>query len=586
MAANVPKLKNTLQTLAAKRTNIESTWDQIERYVMPLTGKVQTTDPNLTTDIEAWDFTASLANEHLAAALAGSVVPSSTRWFAFEFQDPDLRKDQAALAYLEKLTEMTWTELRNSDFAMEIGAGLLEYTGIGNMGLVVEPTATDVWDGVDFTCIPAKQYHFVEDSKGGIEQFFRLLSWTPIQIRDRCTDADGNDVGIPETVRSKLAAGGDQALQELKVIFAIWKRRELTKQQTDPRNERGGFLPVAPERRAFGYVYFLEETGEVIGQEGGYYEMPAVVGRWAKTPGTSWGFGRGNQALRACKYLNKYLESARAAAEKVVDPATMVTERGLLSDLNLRPGGLTVAKSKEDAWVHESGARFDVSGEVIRDTRNEIRRLFHEDDLQLKESPAMTATEVQARRDLMDRSLGAPVGRLQNDVLSPLLNILLAHLRRAGKLPEVPATVKAKKAEVSVSYYGAISRAQRIDEVASIERGSAYVASLVKSDPEHFGEAADVFDPVQAVREVFQRLGTPAMVLKSEEVVKQEREAKNKALAAQQQAELAQTQAGAAKDAASAMATLPAPPAASGAGGLTFAPQQALLPQTGLPGGM
>ena len=188
----------------------------------------------------------------------------------------------------------------------------------------------------------------------------------------------------------------------------------------------------------------------------------------------------------------------------------------------------------------------------------------------------------------MDRSLGAPVGRLQTDVLSPIIHLILGHLDRAGKLPPVPGAVKAKQAEVAVTYYGAISRAQRVDEVASIERLSAFVASLVKSDPEHFGAAADVFDPVVAVREAALRLGTPAMVLKSEEVVLKERAEKAKIQMAMQQAELAKTQAGAARDAATAAATMPAaqpPTNLLGGAGMTIQPQPSLMPQTGFPPG-
>lgn len=188
----------------------------------------------------------------------------------------------------------------------------------------------------------------------------------------------------------------------------------------------------------------------------------------------------------------------------------------------------------------------------------------------------MTATEVQARRDLMDRSLGAPVGRLQNDVLSPLLRIVLAHLDRAGKLPKPPESVKSKKAEVAVSYFGAISRAQRIDEVAAIERGAALVASLVQSDPERFGKAALILDPVQTIREAFLRLGTPAKMLKSDAVVQREARDQAAAQARQAQAETALTEASAAAKAAQASS-------AAGGSPLGIELQPALNPSTGMP---
>ena len=587
MPADTMKLKRTFEALRTDRSSLSGTWDQIERYILPISGKTYTQDKDAQTDSEAWDFTASLANEHLAAMLGANVTPAGARWFGFEWQDPELREDRDALAYLEKLTNLTWSEIRNSDFSMEIGAGYLEYSGYGNMALVVEPTSTDRerWEGFDFTCVPVKECYFEEDSRGGVETFFRHLRWTPVQIRDRFQTAERL---LPQRIVDAAVAGGDRANEPLDVVFAIFRREGIKEQRDEKTGKR---LLVAPELRPHGYCYFILESGEQLGDEGGYYEMPAVVGRWARKPGMAWGFGRGNIALRSVKYLCTYLDVVRAAAEKVADPAHLVTERGLLSDVNLEPGGQTVVGDVErDMKVFESGARFDVSNDVIRDLRMEIRRLFHEDDLQLKESPQMTATEVQARRDLMDRSLGAPVGRLQTDVLSPMLRIILGHLERAGKLPPVPDQVQRKKAEIAVTYFGAISRAQRVDEVAAIERGAAFVASLVKSDPEHFGDAALVFDPVQAVREAFQRLGTPAKVLKSDDQVRKEREQRMAAMARAQQAQAAMAEAKAAESGAKAEATLRAAGAAAapalGGAGLAMAPQPALLPQTGLPAGI
>jgi hypothetical protein len=301
--------------------------------------------------------------------------------------------------------------------------------------------------------------------------------------------------------------------------------------------------------------------------------MPAVVARWGKVPGSKWGFGRGNVAIRNVKYLNSFKESARCAAEKANDPSWKTTERGLLSDLNNEPGGVTVVASMDDLQPNESASRFDVSAEVLRDERSEVRRVFHEDDLMLKESPQMTATEVQARRDMMDRVLGSPVGRLQTDALVPLCSIVLRHLYRAGRLPKAPAVVNERQATLKVRFRGPIARAQLLDEVVAIERVAGFVASLMKQGLE---EARHYIDLSQTLREHAKRVGAPTSMLKSPQDVKKAIEAEAQLARAAAEAEIGKNQGQGALAQAQAAALPSAPPAAGGT--LQIGTQPALVP--------
>ena len=160
MPCDIPKLRQIFETLKAERAPIESVWDEIEKYVMPMSGTTPETrgaTPTQKTDIGVWDLTAPLACEHLASSLHGSVTSPAARWLDFEFDDQDLEKDQEAVRYREKLAELTWSELQGSDFNMEISSGYLEYAGIGNMLLSLEPGDAQTWDGLDFTAIPCRQ---------------------------------------------------------------------------------------------------------------------------------------------------------------------------------------------------------------------------------------------------------------------------------------------------------------------------------------------------------------------------------------------------------------------------------------------
>jgi hypothetical protein len=565
MAVDILRLRAKYEALRAEKSAVEGLWDEIERYILPTTSRqgepTGEARSKLETSVEAWDLTAPLACEHLASSLHGSVTSPAAKWLDFEWQDADLERDHEAIKHREALSQLVWNELQASDFNMEIASGYLEYAGLGNMVLTVEPTHPTRWEGLDFTAVPCREANFEEDSRGGVKTLFRRLRWTPVQILDKF-----GEEGTPERIR-KLAEHAEAGVTRLEVVFCIFRREEVSIEAPES--------PVLAENRAFGSVYFTLEQTEQLGDEGGYYEMPAVVARWARVPGSKWGFGRGNIALRNVKYLNAFKESARAAAEKAVDPSLKATENGVLSDPDLSPSGVTIVSSMDELQPLESGARFDISAEVIRDEQVQIRRAFHEDDLQLKESPAMTATEVQARRDLMDRVLGSPVGRLQADALVPIVMIVLRHLYRAKRLPVAPASVKERKAELKVRFRGPIARAQVMDEVVGIEREAAFVASLLKMG---FQEARFHFDVGQAIREHAKRVGSPASTLHSM--------AKAKELEAQARA-AAERQAGAeaSKVEGEAMRAMTQAASASGGmggGSLSIAQQPALVPSGGM----
>ena len=549
------KLKAQFDALGSEKSDVEAVWDEIEKYVMPVSGRVSEQSgatPDQRTSLDLWDLTAPLACEHLASSLHGSVTSPAARWLDTEWPDQDAEQDHDCVVYREALANLAWGELQSSDFNMEIASAYHEYSGLGNMALLTEAASATEWKGLDFTAVPVREVRYAEDSRGGVRLFFRHLRWTLVQ----CLDRFGEE-GLTDKLRERLKLP-DSASTRVDIVFAIYRREDVPESAAD-----GG--PLAKERRPWGAVYFLLETAEQLGEEDGYYEMPAVVGRWARKPGSAWGFGRGHVALRAVKFLNRYLEEARASAALANNPPTLTTQRGMLTDLHLEPGGNTVVENIEDVKALESHARFDVSAEVIQDARAEIRRCFHEDDLQLKESPAMTATEVQARRDLMDRVLGSPVGRLQADVLEPIVQIVLGHLSRAGRLPPMPDLAKRKHLSPRLKLRGPIARAQLMDEVTGIEREASFVAGLLKMG---FEEARYHFDVGAAIREHSKRVGAPAVTMRAEADAKRLMAADQAAARAAQQAATAKDQGAAAqdqrnkKDGAAPAASPPPPPAA------------------------
>ena len=417
-------------------------------------------------------------------------------------------------------------EIQASDFNTEISCAYQDMVVFGPSAMIEEANAQKfpgMWNGLDFTCVPIREIYFEEDEKSRARVFYRRLQWTPVQILSKFAEK------TPEWIRSKAEASTGVE-DRIDLIFCVFKRDNI-------KPLRLGEV-AAPTLRPYGYKYVLRNTGDEIGDEGGYYDMPAYIARWEKTSGSIWGHGPGMIALPTVKYLNAWMEAQKNSAEKQVDPAMLVTERGLISDPDLTPGGITVVRTLDDIKMFESGARQDVAVQVLMDLREMVRKFFREDDLQLKQSPQMTATEAQIRYELMNRLLGSTLARIQNDLLDPLLQTTFNIMYREKQFPPTPQSILDTRAEMQIEYLGPLMRSQRTDEVGSIER----LLQSVGQTAQFFPEVIDVVDPIAAIREIAERLSTPADILNDENEIakrKQQRAQMQQAVQAEQEGKAA-----------------------------------------------
>jgi hypothetical protein len=499
--------------LKSARSTIEGKWQEVDRYIMPLQqGDFATTIPTESSKdwstLDVWDSTAPIGADRLAAMLHSTLL--SGRWFGANFRAAKVNQDPKARNWLDDCVDRMFDALMVSNFPVEMASLILEWVGYGNGCLTQSLVSDTAWEGLDFSCHPVRELLFEEDHTGRPYRVFRPLAWTPVQILSKFRDKDDPSKPsktIPESVLTR-AAKPDGGGEKLSVIFCVYPR-EGVKQMTYGEKARD------PMKRPWAWKYVLRE-GLVTLEEGGFYEMPTYVARWAKSATSQWGYGPSLLALPTVKLVNALQEHIVNAAAKVVDPATLVTERGLMSDLDLGPGGQTTVRSIEDIAPYESKARFDVSEMLLADHRNMIRKHFREDDITLKDSPAMTATEVNRRFVLLNRFLAPPVKRIQHDVFAPVIQNTFNAMYRMGQLEEAPDVVK-QNPRMQIEFFGPLMTAQRDDEVAALERLLAAKAAMTKMDPGSV--AKHVIKDDQALREMAERLATPASVLASQQEV-------------------------------------------------------------------
>ena len=297
--------------------------------------------------------------------------------------------------------------------------------------------------------------------------------------------------------------------EKKEVVFAVFPREGYRDIKTTSK--------LAPEMRPYGSAYFMHNDGYNLDKEGGYYEMPAYVPKWRKTNDSMWGNSPAMLVLSDIKTLNDLVELTLSQLAKVVDPPSFVTERGLLSDLDLEPAGLTVLRSKEDYWQYQTTARFEPGELRIERLQASIRRAFLVDQLELKESPAMSATEANIRYELMQRLLGPTLGRLKSDLFDPMIERTVKILHRAGELPKPPPLVVEMKGQFDIEYTGPLAKAQRSQTAAAMEDWAMKITDLAGAvgnvAPEEATKIMAVADWDKFVEELADIKGVPMSVL-------------------------------------------------------------------------
>ncbi len=499
-----------------RRGTVEGVWDEIEKFVLPLRGDFYST-LNSEGEVdwrrrEIYDSTAVLACQSLAASIQGNLTSPSQKWFDLRFRDDELNDNDAAMEWLEDCSERIYQALNESNFDIEIAEAYLDLVGFGTSSITEE---VDEDGKLLFSAVPVREAFFEEDHKKQVYRFYRRLQWTATQIISKFGEEN-----VPDKIR-KMADTPDGSTQTQVVIFCIYPR--------DVPADLDVSKPIADKSRPFGYKYVLKTGQETLGEEGGYYEMPSFVSRWRKTAGSRWGHSPATVALADILMLNQIKEATVEAAGKAIDPASLVLESALLSDLDLERGGKTIVNDIDGVRPYESGTKFDVANMEISMLVDSIRNAFFQNQLELKESPAMTATEVNVRYELMQRLLGPTLGRLKTDLLDPLIQRSFNILYRAGQLEEMPQELTA--APLDIEYNGPLPRAQQSDTAMAIEQWLMGLAQMA----EVFPEAMDLVDTDEAVRTIATLRGVPAKVLKSAQEIEEKRSQRN------QQMQVAQT---------------------------------------------
>jgi hypothetical protein len=461
----------------------EGVWQDCYDFALPQRNAVASAPSVDRRSERLFDGTAPDSADQLAASLMSQLVPPWTRWFGLQPGTEVPEESRTAVGeVLEKTAATLQSHFDRSNFAVEAHQCFLDLVVAGTATLQFEEAAPGEDSAFRFAAVPLAQIHVEEGGEGRADTLFRASEMRADRLVERFPRAE-----LPEDVK-----------RDAKDVAEGIERRHTV-------------VEIAiPEDGAERYVAILETGANarepVVLAEGRFAQSPFLVFRWLKAPGEVYGRSPVMKALPDIKTANKVLELVLKNASIAVTGIWQADEDGVLNPANvkLQPGTI-IPKAVGSAGLTplEAPGRFDVSNLVLEDLRKRIRHALLADRPGAIDGPKMTATEVLECSAEMARILGATYGRLQSELLTPLVGRAIAILRWRGLVP--PMTVDGPVVELQYK-----SPLARVQSESDVRNAIAWIQQTSMLGPE--GMAA--VDAGAAARWIARAMGVPADIVK------------------------------------------------------------------------
>ncbi len=430
-----------------------------------------------------FDGTAPDAVDQLAASLLAELTPPWARWFGFApgREIPEhLHGDLAPK--LERAAEILQQHFDRSNFAVEIHQCFLDLAVAGTACLSFEEAAPGRMSAFRFAAVPLWDVVLEEGAEGRLDIAYRRNRLSRLQLHSRFPKAE-----LPASATTDGNGDGDRLYTVIEAVT--------------PRETGSGY----------DYAAVLEGGAETFNgprllAKARLDQSPFLSFRWMKAPGEAYGRSPVMKALPDIKTANKVVELTLKNAAIAVTGIWQADDDGVLNPATVKlvPGTIIPkAVGSSGLTPLQAPGNFNVSDLTLATLRQAIRSSLLTDRLASVATPGMTATEVLHRAAETARLLGATYGRLQAELLTPLVARALAILSRRGELPDLALDGRA----ITLQYRSPLARRQ-----AQLEAQGAL--SWLDIARQLGPEAAATLDGPKAARWAAAMLDLPASLLR------------------------------------------------------------------------
>jgi len=432
-----------------KAKTIKNKWrDHLKdcyKYSVPERETLDKKEEGAKKNIDVFDSTAIIATQKYANRMQSQVVPPWKQWAMFKAgtEIPEEQHDDAN-KLLEKVGKIIFDNINHSNFDTQIHEAFLDLA-ISTGALVVE-AGDGITSTLNFRCISLSEIIPEKTSEGKICNVFREFTM-PIR--------DVNEVWSTAKLSDNMAASlkRDEG-SESDLVECVYEYK--TKQFEEK----------------YRHVVFHEKDKHILLDET-LDSNPFIVFRETAIPNETIGRGRIMMLLPDIKTLNKVVEFNLRNAALAVSGIYTASDDGVINPytLRLQPGAIIPVGSNDQANptlrpLDRSGD-FNMAQLIIQKYQETINNvMFAQPFGQLSETPVRTATEMGIRQEDLVQTSSSAFGRMQSELLEPLLKRVVDILKKQGKIPDLRIDGK----EVTIKFTSPMSRSQDVEELQSLQQ--------------------------------------------------------------------------------------------------------------------
>lgn len=506
-----------LGTLKMLRQPHEQTAQECFDFTYPergtgLNGQILTPEDAQSKKNRILDDTAAESARVLSANLVSGTTPANSIWFGLDVDDVQESDDEKR--WLDDAARIIFNNIHQSNFDSAAYECCTDIVPAGWFILYIEEAKDG---GYHFEQWPIGQC-YISASKSGvaIDTVFREVEFTVEQVV--------SEYGIKNVSENTRTAYENEKFDEkVTIIHAIYPRSVAKYGSKMAKN-----LPFAS--------CHVEVTANHLLRESGYHEFPCCIPRWMLVPGTAYATGPMSKVLGSVRTINDTKALELMNLDMAASGMYGAVDDGVLNPKSVKigPRKVIVMNEKDSFFPIAPAGNFNVTFMAEERLQAAIKKGLLADQLQPQDGPAMTATEVYARIQLIRQLLGPIYGRLQSEYLQVLITRCFGLAYRAGVLGAATESLQGR--QFSVSYKSPLARAQKMEEVSAIDQYVNGAAAVAQIKPDVL-DTID-FDAAQKVRA--SALGVPPSVIPSDKAIAAKRKARADAQQQQQQQQFQQ----------------------------------------------
>lgn len=458
--------------LKKERQYYEDTWEKIARFVAPKRFNFELNEGQTgARPLNAYNGTAIEAMELMVNGLLGYLVSRVTKWIKLYHEDQRMMQYSEVRQYLQDVEEQLYSEFNKSNFYDVMPSIFKDGASFGTACVHVDEDIIN--QRVSFTARHPKETYIAEDKYGYVDTVIRNYFMTTKQIiesfrKDKGGDKEGNK--LPE---DWIEQNKENMYKKHKVIHAVFPRRDRDVTKVDNKN------------KPYAVVYLLEDSNILL-RESGLDSMCDVVWRWETNTDETYGRSPAWTALSDIERLNKVSKDLLELSDYAVNPAIQHPAR-IGYRLSLKPGARNPYESPDEMIRPiDKGGNYPIGRDREEVIEQAIRAAFHTDFfLGLQQvTKTMTIPEVMERQGEKAAVLGTAVGRINSELLDPLIDKTFEIAQRAGRMPEVPP-VLADGGDMRIEYVGPLAQIlKRNFSTQGITRSMEQVLPYAQLNPE------------------------------------------------------------------------------------------------------